>query len=806
VSVPVGDGRVERAELTSEERRLRRVIAAFGVLSVLEIGLYLYTGIFRHGEFPFVANSAAKDLTFAALAVVAVADIRRFSWAVALLIAAHVGIVIGLLLSAVGGNIHASHTFDDPAASHPELFLWLWVAAASFVVALFTYLYSTAQRARAELQYLGNAEFRALAALSEVLVLHEERVMEPVEVAKRVDDYLAGFRAQGKWRVRLALFALAFYPFLTLRPTFHMMSPEVRRRFVERRFLQPVASRGFRRLRFWRTAIQSMIRCAQQLSFIGYYTDPRAARRVGYLPFSQRPGYEEAMKRVRRDRPRVRCITPAEVDMTTLKADVAIVGSGAAGATLAYRLAEAGREVVILERGRHVDPSEFTESEQTQLANLYADGALQMSRDFRFQVGQGMCVGGSTVVNNAVCFEIPDRLLERWNDPDGLDAGLDPARVRDAFGRLRELLQIQRQPTNGALNPAWHKFDAGVRALGLAGPPFNYQVVDANIKDCLGSGYCNIGCAYGKKLSMLDHTLPEAQARFDGRVRIVAECRAERIATTNSRASQVECRLTTGERLTVRANTVVVSAGALASSVLLARSGIGGDLVGRNLGFNIASPLTADFDDELHSERGLQISHTLIPPDGEGFCLETWFNPIGSQSLFMPGWFDDHYRNMQRYAHMTCVGSVVGSRRNATVSPARFGDGLTLDYEPAPDDFGRLLDGLQLAGRIMFAGGARRVMPCSFEYHEFTRPEELEQLPLALRDNSDLSVNSAHPQGGNCLSRDPEKGVVDPTFRVFGYENLFVCDASVFPCPITVNPQLTVMALADVAADHVRHG
>jgi choline dehydrogenase-like flavoprotein len=44
---------------------------------------------------------------------------------------------------------------------------------------------------------------------------------------------------------------------------------------------------------------------------------------------------------------------------------------------------------------------------------------------------------------------------------------------------------------------------------------------------------------------------------------------------------------------------------------------------------------------------------------------------------------------------------------------------------------------------------------------------------------------------------------VDEHFRVNGFENLFVCDASVFPSPITVNPQLTVMALARYAADDV---
>ncbi len=61
-------------------------------------------------------------------------------------------------------------------------------------------------------------------------------------------------------------------------------------------------------------------------------------------------------------------------------------------------------------------------------------------------------------------------------------------------------------------------------------------------------------------------------------------------------------------------------------------------------------------------------------------------------------------------------------------------------------------------------------------------------------------LGTGHPQGGNALSRDPRKGVVDISFRVHGFENLYVCDASVFPTTIGVNPQLTVMTLADYAA------
>ena len=74
------------------------------------------------------------------------------------------------------------------------------------------------------------------------------------------------------------------------------------------------------------------------------------------------------------------------------------------------------------------------------------------------------------------------------------------------------------------------------------------------------------------------------------------------------------------------------------------------------------------------------------------------------------------------------------------------------------------------------------------------------ELDRHVRDNTDISLHSSHPQGGNALSRDPSKGVVGPDFRVHGTERLYLCDASIFPAAITVNPQLTVMGLAEMAA------
>jgi choline dehydrogenase-like flavoprotein len=324
-------------------------------------------------------------------------------------------------------------------------------------------------------------------------------------------------------------------------------------------------------------------------------------------------------------------------------------------------------------------------------------------------------------------------------------------------------------------------------------------VVDANIKDCLGSGYCNIGCAYGKKLSALDNILPRAQQEFGDGLRIFSECLVEHIATKGPRATEVVCRLGDGRRLRVAANTVVVSGGALASSLLLQRSGLGGRLAGTGLSFNVGAPLTADFTEELNSYDGLQITHGYRPAGEDQLILESWFNPVGTQALMMPGWFRDHFENMRRYSHLSCIGVVVGSQRNGTVTATRR-MGMKLAYDPTDSDLQLMIKGTKLAARIHFASGALRVMPMTFRSRSYTSIEEVDELDEIVHDNTDIGLHTSHPQGGNAISRDPAKGVVDERFGIHGIENVYVCDASVFPSSVTVNPQLTVMALADYAA------
>lgn len=800
---------MQDVQLTPQERRLRVLMSVLAAVFGVATFAYLLpalvgpnTPAFVH--LPFVTNSAVKVSVLALLSFLAAADVRRFRIMTVLVITGHVISELAVFAALIWGDTSTIIPMVNPFTAAPiptrvSTALWGSVILDGVILGLLFWFHIAAEKARYHLDYLSPLQFRSLEALSEALVVGKDEVVPPAEIARNVDRYLGQFRTRTKWIFNAVLIAMHFYPLLSFKPPLPLMDPHQRRRFLEQRFYRKLGLV----LKPLRNLVRVMIRIAKQMAYLGYYNDPRTFASVGYVPFSARPDTPRKKEHSPPEHRPLTVQTPKQVTSNTLEGDVVIIGSGAGGAVLAHAMAAQGREVLMLERGDYVEPKDMNEDEADMLSKLYADGALQLTRDFQFQVLQGSCVGGTTVINNAVSFDLPDAVLAQWNDPQGLNAGLDAGQLQASFAQVRALLHIQPQ-AHEHLNKGARPFEAGIEKLTLGQAPNVFDVVDANIQDCYGCGYCNIGCQFGKKLSMLDTVLPAIQAQYGPEaLRIVSGCRAEKLQRNGSTITAVECTLADGRRLEVRGKTIVVAAGAVSSSILLLRSKVGNKRVGKQLAFNIGSPVTGVFKERLNAYEGLQISHYLLQTPSRGYVLETWYNPPVAQALTMPGWFEDHYANMLRYDHLSSVGVLTPSASNAVVRNTGL-LGRDIKYKPTGDDLGHVVEGLIMAGKILFAGGAASVMPHTWDYHEFADASALEQLRDIVRKPGDITLGTGHPQGGNRLSKDEDRGVVNPEFQVFGYDNLYICDASVFPSSIGVNPQLTVMALAQYAGQCIR--
>lgn len=508
-------------------------------------------------------------------------------------------------------------------------------------------------------------------------------------------------------------------------------------------------------------------------------------------------------------------IDPAHIlDADTLgdEYDVVVVGSGAGGAVAAHNVAARGYRVLIVEAGPFYPSPRITHHELDMVAQLYKHGALQTSTNLDFIVFQGRCVGGSSTINNGICLRVneagrthPDAVdvLARWAsigapiDADAFHASYDAIRDRLHIGTIEARAGRHNGPH---LINGWHAY-----AAGSSDPKEQRAVADWFAKNfgpphtpeaCAYCGYCNSGCAYGRRLGMAQTYLPDA-CRDHG-ARILPGTKADRIVWQTSidgrrEAEGVKLILPDGSRRTVRARVgVVVAAGTIASSKLLDRSDIDG--TGHNVSLNIASPVVALMPQGVGGNAWDEDQMSSYVDCGD-FLLESHFQSPMAMASLMPGWFIDHSERMRNYGRVHSAGILFPADRRGRVKDGK------LKFELDRDtDLPLLRRAMATLTKVHFAAGAIECYPALTKGQRLTPDMDIDSFfETAIRESDDVTLSSSHPHGGNAINVDPDAGVVDPDCRVHGTTNVIVTDASVFPTCIRVNAQWTTMAMAHYA-------
>lgn len=498
--------------------------------------------------------------------------------------------------------------------------------------------------------------------------------------------------------------------------------------------------------------------------------------------------------------------TAADINEPTLdlSADAVVIGSGAGGGITAYELAKQGKKVVVLEAGPYVPSEKFAEMLAVAMGTLYEDEGGQANTDGDITVLQGRCVGGSTVVNAALCFRTPDYYLELWGKEFGL-TNLNPQTMLPYFEKVERNLGISEVKAHETSVGAEY-IKKGMQALDIP-----LGKARRNIRDCALTGFCFAGCKTDRKQSMMVTYLPWA---CNHGAQIFADTRVTNINTHEGVATGVNAEVVdpkTGKvktRVNVKAPIVVLAAGPTGSPLLLQKSKLANSSgqVGKNFACHPSLSVTAIFDKKLNDFHGathslFDDSHTL-PEDGGWIQLNAVQEPVEASFMAEPGTGKPYVRYMQNYPNSTRLITLIHDKN---VGEVTLENGYKeIRYQVDDADFEAMKKGLKDNARILFAAGAKYLYLPTSDKTKIDSVNDIDRVIDGLKNEpSRYRYTSFHPQGTCRMGADKTKTVVNPYGETHDIKNLYVADASLLPTSIGYNPSETVYALASYIADRI---
>ncbi|MAG34591.1 MAG: choline dehydrogenase [Deltaproteobacteria bacterium] len=485
------------------------------------------------------------------------------------------------------------------------------------------------------------------------------------------------------------------------------------------------------------------------------------------------------------------------------QADVVVVGSGPCGAVAAYELAVAGHDVILLEEGPPFTVRDFELDGNLSMTRTMRGGGLRMTRGTTMPTMQAIALGGGSLVNSAICVRPPDAVFDRWATRFDLER-TDRENLDPHYDAICEFLGIAATPdaVQGRRNLL---FRDACNAMGISSEP-----IARNVRGCRGSGECFTGCRSRAKQSMDVSYVPAA---LRAGARVLTSLQVQEIRRSGHRVTGVAGRVVapfshgaTGRsglshRFRIDAKAVVLAAGCTATPVLLQQSG---DLanssgqVGENLQFHPGVAIAGIFPEATDPQFGATQGYQSLAFLDEGFKLETLWAPPPILSIRFPGHGAElaaRFAEMPQMAVWDAIVSATHSLGRVTSRRGRLDP--ILHWRIHPDDVAILRRALRVTAELLFAGGAKKILPgVSGVPDVMTQVDEARILDSPAVRARNFAMAGNHVFCTTRMHGDPTRGVVDEDGRCHDMENLYIADTGIFPqCP-SVNPMLTGMALA----------